>query len=266
MTNNTGKMISPALDVGLVANDFEAMMAFYREGLGMLEIDKFELPGTLLTRFQAGPGVLKFNQQPAHTPVLDLGEFSSSRGMKLVTIAVPDLQATSKKLQAAGFPELTIQDMGHLSVAFTKDPNNSPVELLGIAGSAEEPAIQAIGFTVGDMDASRSFFTDVLGFTEGSTEPIPSLNTDKVEFAAGATTLKLWQINNLPAHTGPIQAYAGIRYLTAVVDEMDAVISRAHGAGHPVPLAPTEIAPGLHIAMIEDPDGNWFELVEIKQA
>jgi catechol 2,3-dioxygenase-like lactoylglutathione lyase family enzyme len=93
---------------------------------------------------------------------------------------------------------------------------------------------------------------------------VPSLGTDKHEFSAGATTLKLWQIDGLDSHTGPIQDYAGIRYLTVEVDDIDAVLSRARDAGQNVPFGPVDIAPGIQIAMVEDPDGNWFELVERK--
>jgi catechol 2,3-dioxygenase-like lactoylglutathione lyase family enzyme len=102
----------------------------------------------------------------------------------------------------------------------------------------------------------------VLGFTEGNSEEVPSLGTTKFEFAAGATTLKVWQIDGLSADTGPIQAYSGIRYLTAVVDNIDAVLTRARDAGRNIPVGPQVIAPGVKIAIVEDPDRNWFELVE----
>lgn len=262
--NDSGRMISDALDIGLVANDFEAMMAFYRDGLGMPPIEDIELPGTRLTRFKAGRGIVKFNQTSS-VPNPAPGDVMGSRGMKLLTIVVPDLQVISEQLQAAGFDALTIADHGQYTLAFTKDPNDSLIELAGAKGFGPSPVLQAVGLTVGDMAASRAFLTEVLGFTEGKIEAVPSLGTDKYEFAAGATTLKLWQIDGLEAHTGPIQSYAGIRYLTAVVDDIDAVLSRARGAGRNIPLDPLEIAPGVQIAMVEDPDGNWFELVERNQ-
>lgn len=258
-------MISEALDVGLVANDFDAMTAFYSDGLGMPRIEDIELPGTRLARFKAGRGILKFNQT-ASAPESAPGDVVGGRGMKLLTIVVPDLQATSEKLQSAGFNKLAIEDRGQYSLAFTTDPNDTLIELAGAEGFGPSPVLQAVGLTVGDMAASRDFLTGVLGFAEGNTEPVPSLGTDKCEFAAGATTLKLWQVDGLEAHTGPIQAYAGVRYLTAVVDDMGAVLSRARAAGRNIPFGPVEIAPGIQIAMVEDPDGNWFELVEHNQS
>ena len=262
MADNDGRMISDALDIGLVANDLTAMVAFYEDGLGMPRIKDMALPGIRLARFKAGRGILKFNQNAAGVPAPAPGDVVGGRGMKLLTIVVPDLQTTSEALQAAGFDKLAITDHGQYTLAFTTDPNDSLIELAGAKGFGPLPVIQAVGLTVGDMAASRAFLTEVLGFTEGNVEAVPSLGTDKHEFRAGATTLKLWQIDGLKAHTGPVQAYAGIRYLTAVVDDLDAVLSRARRGGHGIPLGPVEIAPGVQIAMVEDPDGNWFERVE----
>ena len=264
MADQPGKMTSEALDIGLVANDLDAMLAFYGDGLGLHRIEDMDLPGTRLIRFQAGRGILKFNQTSAG-PEPAPGDVTASRGMKLLTIVAPDLQVISEQLQSAGFPALSIQDHGQYTLAFIPDPNGSLIELAGAEGFGPSPVVQAVGLTVGDIDASGAFLTDVLGFTQGNIEAVPSLGTDKHEFSAGATTLKLWQIDGLDAHTGSIQDYAGIRYLTAVVDDIDAVLNRARDTGRNVPLGPVDIMPGVQIAMVEDPDGNWFELVGIKQ-
>ena len=98
-------MISDTLDVGLVANDVEAMTAFYRDCLGMESLEDIELPGTRLSRFKAGRGIVKFNQTST-VPDPAPGDVTISRGMKLLTIVAPDLQVISKQLQAAGFGAL----------------------------------------------------------------------------------------------------------------------------------------------------------------
>lgn len=265
MAGKPGKMISEALDIGMVASDVEAMISFYGEGLSMPRLEDIELPGIRLIQFEAGAGIVKFNQTSS-TPGPAPGDLTSSRGMKLLTIVTPDLQVISEQLQSAGFSELDIQDHGQYTLAFIPDPSGSLIELAGAKGFGPSPVLQAVGLTVGDIDASHTFLTEVLGFTQGNVEAVPSLGTDKYEFSAGATTLKLWQIDGLEAHTGPIQDHAGIRYLTAEVDDIDAVLSRARDAGQNIPLGPVEIAPGVQIAMVEDPDGNWFELVQRKQA
>ncbi|MBT6349573.1 MAG: hypothetical protein HOJ50_10485, partial [Proteobacteria bacterium] len=60
--DNNGRMISAALDVGVVPRDIDAMLAFYADGLGMQRLKDIELPGTSLARVKAGRGILKFNQ------------------------------------------------------------------------------------------------------------------------------------------------------------------------------------------------------------
>ena len=35
--------------------------------------------------------------------------------------------------------------------------------------------------------------------------------------------------------------------------------------GYNVPVAAREIRPGVRIAMVEDPDGNWVEFLESSQ-
>jgi catechol 2,3-dioxygenase-like lactoylglutathione lyase family enzyme len=134
--DSKGRMISAALDVGLVPRDFDAMLAFYADGLGMPRLKDIELPGTRLARFKAGRGILKFNQG-ASVPEQSPGDLTKSRGMKLLTIVVPDLQSTSERLQKAGFSGLSIEDRGKYSLAFTRDPNNTLVELVGAPGYGE---------------------------------------------------------------------------------------------------------------------------------
>lgn len=261
-TDNSGRMISPALDVGLVPQDFDAMLAFYKEGLGMPRLEDMEFADIRLTRFGAGQGIVKFNQSPSAPEKLTSG-LHESRGMKLLTIVVPDLEATSASLVKAGFDALSIDDHTQYTLAFTHDPNNTMVELVGAPDFCDGAVLNAVGLTVNDADATRSFLTNVLGFEAGKSEDLPALGTTKHEFVAGDTTLKVWQLDDLPAETGAIQDYSGIRYLTAVVDSIDAVLTRARDAGRTISFEPMDIAPGVKIAIVEDPDGNWFELVEL---
>ncbi len=264
MTNidTSGKIISPALDVGLVPQDFVAMLAFYEKGLGMPRLDDMEFADIRLTRFGAGQGIVKFNQGPSAPEKLTSG-LHESRGMKLLTIVVPDLEATSASLVKAGFDALSIEDHDQYTLAFTHDPNNTMVELVGAPGFCDNAVLNAVGLTVNDADTTRLFLTNVLGFEAGKSEELPALGTTKHEFVTGDTTLKVWQLDELPAETGSIQDYPGIRYLTALVDSIDPVVARARDAGHNIPIEPRDLAPGVQIAIIEDPDGNWFELVEL---
>jgi predicted enzyme related to lactoylglutathione lyase len=50
------------------------------------------------------------------------------------------------------------------------------------------------------------------------------------------------------------------------VSNLAAAARRAEEAGYAVPIPVTEIRPGTSICMIEDPDGNYVELLEVAPA
>ena len=55
----------------------------------------------------------------------------------------------------------------------------------------------------------------------------------------------------------------GLRYWTITVSNLAAVCEKATAAGCAVPVGPIEIRSGTSIAMVEDPDGNYVELLEV---
>ena len=46
------------------------------------------------------------------------------------------------------------------------------------------------------------------------------------------------------------------------VRDLEGMVRRFEDAGDTIAVPLTEIRPGVRIAMIEDPDGNWLELVQ----
>jgi predicted enzyme related to lactoylglutathione lyase len=59
----------------------------------------------------------------------------------------------------------------------------------------------------------------------------------------------------------PFYSAAGLRYLTVYVDDLDAVLARAAERGGRVQHGPIDLGRGVRLAIIEDPDGNPFEVV-----
>ena len=53
--------------------------------------------------------------------------------------------------------------------------------------------------------------------------------------------------------------------LGIVVRDIDAAVATCAAAGAPIPLPVLQLAPGIRIAMIEDPEGNVVEFLETKQ-
>jgi predicted enzyme related to lactoylglutathione lyase len=62
---------------------------------------------------------------------------------------------------------------------------------------------------------------------------------------------------------GGIQGGAGYRYWTITVSNLTEMVKACADAGAPVVWSEREIRPGVRIAMVSDPDGNWVEFLQI---
>ena len=155
--------------------------------------------------------------------------------------------------------------------------------------SASEPIVFPkttidIGMVVTDLDASVAFYTDGIGFKEsdgfqvdstlagsaGLTDNKPLdvrvlvLGNDKT-----ATKLKLMQIAKTSPRSGDndfIHSHTGFRYLTIIIADTSAALSRLKKIGV-IPLAkspvtlPQNLIPGMSLTCVKDPDGNLVELI-----
>jgi len=121
-----------------------------------------------------------------------------------------------------------------------------------------------VGIVVRDLEAMAAFYGNVLGLER----------VDDLEFTGGSmqrylhgdTVLKLVATATPPAQSnppnGPAGGASGIRYVSLAFDDVDALVARCVDAGRPVPVSAFEFMPGIKVAMVEDPDGNWVELVQ----
>lgn len=122
-----------------------------------------------------------------------------------------------------------------------------------------------IGIVARDGEAALKFYRDVLGLKHVADMPAAGGGTMH-RLACGTTVVKIIASPTPPAAANPPGGLAGgtgIRYWTITVDNLDEMAQAAGDAGYKVPVAPREIRPGVRIAMIEDPDGNWVELLEM---
>jgi uncharacterized protein (TIGR03067 family) len=141
-----------------------------------------------------------------------------------------------------------------------------------------------LGMAVGDLDRSVRFYTEAIGFKEiapfsvagpfgadvGLTDGRP-LTIRVLVLGEGdtATRLKLMAFPGAKIKTsdnGHIHSQLGFRYLTIYVADRAAALARLQKAGVK-PLAkgtvpiPADIAPGLALSVVRDPDGNLVELI-----
>jgi catechol 2,3-dioxygenase-like lactoylglutathione lyase family enzyme len=127
------------------------------------------------------------------------------------------------------------------------------------------PAKQAIdlGIVVKDLEAMLSFYGGTLG--------LPPLGEFKVpggvqhRFLLGDTTMKLVVPDVEPTEASPvgeIKVATGIRYWTAHVAGIDALVTECVAAGAVVNVPISNASTGARYAVLRDPDGNCFELIE----
>lgn len=126
-----------------------------------------------------------------------------------------------------------------------------------------------IGIVVKDADAALAFYRDTLGFEDTGSMPMPGGGGTMYRLLCGTTLVKVVAPSaELPAMAPPggIQGGYGYRYWTISVSNLDEITQRCATAGRTVVVEPREIRPGVRISMVEDPDGNWVEFLEVAPA
>ena len=121
-----------------------------------------------------------------------------------------------------------------------------------------------IGLVTGNIEAMTTFYRDTLGLPEEAVLDMPG-GTTMTRLVCGTTIVKLLTHAQTPTAANPpggIGGATGIRYFTITVNNLDEATAACEAAGHNIAVSPREIRPGIKIAMIEDPDGNWVELLE----
>lgn len=145
-----------------------------------------------------------------------------------------------------------------------------------------------LGCVVSDVDAAVKFYTQAVGMKEiegfdvpagfatraGLTDQRPlSIRVLVLGEDDTATKLKLMEVpgaNSKPSDNATIHSQLGFSYLTIFVTDMDAAVERLKRAQvkilaeGPVEL-PAELAAGVYLTVVRDPDGNLVELVGPKK-
>ncbi len=123
-----------------------------------------------------------------------------------------------------------------------------------------------LGIVTTNGDAMLAFYRDVLGFRhEGDIS---------MEHVGIKVMHRLWFADSLikivvpvkdpatPPAPGGIPGGTGYRYWTMTIENLDEVLSAVAAAGHKIVWQPMEVRPGVVVAMVEDPDGNWVEFIQ----
>lgn len=84
-------------------------------------------------------------------------------------------------------------------------------------------------------------------------------------FVAGESILRLFEPAAAPANTSPNESFlasTGFRYLTLAAHNLHEIVDACREFGVNVPREPAEIRAGVFMCQIQDPDGNWIEIMQ----
>ena len=123
-----------------------------------------------------------------------------------------------------------------------------------------------LGIVCRNGTAMFEFYRDVLGLEHVADTPMPSpFKGTMHRLMCGTTLVKLVVPENVPdaaAAPGGLAGATGYRYFTISVADIDEIVAAADSAGAAIPVKRRTVREGVDIAMIEDPDGNWVELLQ----
>jgi catechol 2,3-dioxygenase-like lactoylglutathione lyase family enzyme len=121
-----------------------------------------------------------------------------------------------------------------------------------------------IGIVTRNLDAMLAFYKDLLGMRLESTMDMPG-GSVMSRLRVGDSLIKIIVTDPEPprdAAPGGIKGATGCRYWTIHIANLDEVLERIEAAGHNIRLGRRTIREGVDVGIVEDPDGNWLELVE----
>ena len=122
-----------------------------------------------------------------------------------------------------------------------------------------------LGIVTTNGDAMLAFYRDTLGFNYERQIPMPIGEGIMHRMYCGESLIKLVVLPSAPGKAAPggIGGATGYRYWTITISNLEEIVESCAKAGHNVAIAPREVRPGVRIAMVEDPDGNWVEFLSL---
>lgn len=124
-----------------------------------------------------------------------------------------------------------------------------------------------LGIVVTDSARALAFYRDLLGFVHEGDMPMPIGGGGTMHrLRCGDSLIKLVALDTVPSARpapGPIDAGTGYRYFTIHMSNIATVVDACVAAGVTVVVPVVELRPKVTIAIVEDPDGNLVEFLQV---
>lgn len=127
-------LLSPTAEIGIVTRQPDAMLAFYRDTLGLPYKERMDFPGGSMHRLWLGNTILKLVTLDAAPAASNPpGGMAAATGYRYASIGVQDLQEAVAAIGAAGHtiavPATAV--FAGFGFAFVADPDGNWLELFG---------------------------------------------------------------------------------------------------------------------------------------
>jgi catechol 2,3-dioxygenase-like lactoylglutathione lyase family enzyme len=128
------QFLNPIVEVGIVTNNIDKMLPFYRDLLGLTLQGKIEYPGGEQHRFAVGDNIVKLavlTPAPVGVAIPD-GPWKAA-GIRYYSLAVANLREVVEAVRAAGLqiPTEVTEISPAFGFAFITDPDGNWIELFG---------------------------------------------------------------------------------------------------------------------------------------
>jgi len=231
----------------LCVRDVEACAKFYRDGIGMREVEPADAQKGALLEW-AGC-YLRLRKVPGDKPEPATGnpmrQMLASNGFRWFSLWFDDPATVSERLVQAGY----LAPVKGANVSMTRDPDGNIVEIMGVPRSASGETF-TWGMGVSDDAAAREFYGETLGLAEFDPWNLPPpLSMKMYLFATGAGRIKFSSPEGQrPKDADAGQDAPGLRSVTLRVADLAAARTGLMKRGAKVD--------GEKRLLVTDPDGN----------
>ena len=124
----------------------------------------------------------------------------------------------------------------------------------------------SMGIVTSNGECMLGFYGDTLGFKSTGSVNFPDMGT-VYKLAHGSCQIKLLVLDSNPQAANPgggFSAATGFRYCSFQVTGLEELVAQCNSAGCDIVVEPALIRPGVTAAVVEDPDGNTIEFMELE--